>query len=137
MVICENYRIMSTVIINGKQFDVPHGSNVSVSGNKVYVNGKLLEDCNKIKDKDIYITVNGDMKSLTVDNGDVHVAGNVDTVTCDTGDINIKGDVSGNVSTDTGDIRCGNVGGNVKTDTGDVSHTVSQVIQNIKNKIKF
>lgn len=132
-----NKKSMSTVIVNGMTFNVPNGKNVSVIGNKVYCDGKLIEDANKLKDKNIYITVNGDIDELSVNCGDVHVKGNVNTVSCDTGDITIAGNVGGDVTTNTGDIKCGNISGSVRTDTGDVSQTISQVFKKIKKKISL
>lgn len=128
---------MSTVIVNGMTFNVPNGKNVSVIGNKVYCDGKLIEDANKFKDKNIYITVNGDIDELSVDCGDVHVKGNVNTVSCDTGDITIAGNVGGDVTTDTGDIKCGNVSGRVTTDTGDISQSITNVFNKVRKKINL
>lgn len=112
----------STVIVNGKKYTLPGGS-VSVIGNKVYCNGKLVEDCNNIEEKNITIIVNGNIDKVSSDVANITVNGNANCVETDTGDIKITGDVSGNVSSDTGDIRCGNIGGNVKTSTGDISHS--------------
>ena len=112
----------STVIVNGKKYTLP-GGNVSVIGNKVYCNGKLVEDCNEIKEKNITVVVNGNIDKVSSDVANIVVNGNANYVETDTGDIKIAGDVSGNVSSDTGDIRCGNIGGNAETSTGDISHS--------------
>lgn len=112
----------SIVTINGKKYTLPGGS-VSVIGNKVYCNGKLVEDCNEIKEKNITIIVNGNVDKVSTDVSNITINGNANNVETDTGDIKITGDVSGNVSSDTGDIRCGNIGGNAKTSTGDISHS--------------
>ena len=112
----------STVIVNGKKYTLPGGS-VSVIGNKVYCNGKLVEDCSEIKEKNITIIVNGNVDKVSTDTSNITINGNVNNVETDTGDIKITGDVSGNVSSDTGDIHCGNIGGNAKTSTGDISHS--------------
>lgn len=128
---------MSTVIVNGKTYNIANGKNVSVIGNKVYCDGKLIEDGNKQKDKNIYITVNGNIDNLSVDTGDVHVKGNVHTLTCDTGDVSVSGNVSGDVTIDTGDVKCGNVGGSVTTDTGDISQSITNVINKVRKKINL
>lgn len=112
----------STVIVNGKKYTLPGGS-ISVIGNKVYCNGKLVEDCSEIKEKNITIIVNGNVDKVSTDTSNITINGNVNNVETDTGDIKITGDVSGNVSSDTGDIHCGNIGGNAKTSTGDISHS--------------
>ena len=112
----------NTVIVNGKKYTLPGGS-VSVIGNKVYCNGKLVEDCSEIKEKNITIVVNGNVDKVSTDTSNITINGNVNNVETDTGDIKITGDVSGNVSSDTGDIRCGNIGGNAKTSTGGISHS--------------
>lgn len=111
----------STVIVNGKKYTLPGGS-ISVIGNKVYCNGKLVEDCNEIKEKNITIIVNGNVDKVSTDTSNITINGNANNVETDTGDIKVTGDVSGNVSSDTGDIHCGNIGGNAKTSTGDISH---------------
>lgn len=110
-----------TVIINGKTIQVDGDcNNVSVVNNKVYVNGKLIQDCDEIKEKNIKITIEGNVGSLETGSADVTINGDCGDVKAGSGDINVKGNVSGGISTGSGDIECGNVGGSVKTGSGDV-----------------
>lgn len=112
----------STVIINGKTICVDGDcNNVSVAKNKVYVNGKLIQDCDEIKEKNIKITIEGNVGSIETGSADVAVNGDCGgDVRAGSGDITVKGNVSGGISTGSGDVECGNVGGSVKTGSGDV-----------------
>lgn len=140
---------MSSVIINGKTITIDGNcNNVSVINNKVYVNGKLIQDCDEIKEKNIKITVEGNVGTLETGSADVTVNGDCGgDIRAGSGDINVKGNVSGSISTGSGDVDCGDVGGSVKTGSGDVkcssiangvstmSGNVSKNIGVIPNKI--
>ena len=118
---------MNTVNINGRQYTAPDGVSVSVINNKVYFNGKLAEDFNNSKEKNIEINIEGNCKELKTDSGNITINGNVEgNVKTDTGNINISGDIYKDVNTDTGNVMCrGNINGNVKTDTGNIgSHHI-------------
>lgn len=105
---------MNTVIINGKT--ITAGRNITVSGNRVFVDGKdMTPDA-----KDIRIEVNGNLESLSADAcHTINVAGSVGDVATQSGDVKC-GDVSGSVNTMSGDVRCGAVSGNVRTMSGDI-----------------
>ena len=117
----------SIVSVNGKTYCLPSG-NVSVIGNKAYCDGKLVEDCNDFKEKEITIVVEGDNNSVSLDSGDIIVRGNARDVNGKSGDIEIYGNAN-NVSTMSGDVEIkGSVYGNVNTVSGDVR------TRQIKNK---
>ena len=52
------------ITINGKVYN---GNSVRISGNKVYIDGKLQDDGNS---KTINVTVNADIKSIEIDTCD-------------------------------------------------------------------
>lgn len=107
--------ILNTVIINGKT--ITAGRNITISGNRVIVDGKdVTPDA-----KDIRIEVNGSVESLSVDAcNTINVTGGVGDLSTQSGDVKC-GDVSGSVQTMSGDVRCGAVKGNVKTMSGDIT----------------
>lgn len=110
---------MNVVTVNGKTYNLPNG-NVSVIGNKVYLNGKLVEDCNEIKQKEITITIEGDNNTVSLEAGNITVKGNANDVSTKSGDIEVSGDAN-DVSTVSGDIEVfGNVRGNCRSVSGDV-----------------
>jgi hypothetical protein len=112
---------MNVVCINGRRIESNTGT-IEVRDNKVYIDGKLIQDCDEIKEKVIKITVEGDVGKLQVGSSEVTINGNCQEVNTGSGDVNIKGAVSGSVSTSSGDVRCeGNIGGNVRTSSGDIS----------------
>lgn len=110
---------MNVVTVNGKTYNLPNG-NVSVIGNKVYLNGKLVEDCNEIKEKEITIIIQGDNNTVSLDAGNITVKGNANDVSVQSGDIEIGGDAN-DVTTMSGDIEVfGNARGNCHSISGDV-----------------
>lgn len=107
----------STISINGQNFQ---GNNVSISNNKVYIDGKL-QDTEKYKE--INIVINGNIKKLSVDSCDkVEVTGDVTSLKTMSGDVEVKGNVLGDIKTMSGDIDCNNVEGNISTMSGDIKH---------------
>lgn len=109
----------SIVTVNGKTYNLPSG-NVSVIGNKVYCDGKLVEDCNDIKEKEITIIVYGENNTIKTDCGDITVNGNANNVSSASGDIQIAGNTN-NVSTTSGDVTIrGDIHGNCQTLSGDI-----------------
>ena len=111
---------MNKVTVNGKTYTAPDGCSVSVINNKVYFNGKLAEDFNDWKEKNIEIKVEDNCAEVKTDTGDITVEGNVDgNVSSNVGDIKVRGDVKGNVSTNCGDISSHHIFGNSSTNCGD------------------
>jgi hypothetical protein len=97
---------MNTVIINGKSMSVV-GNNISVINDKVYVDGKLVEEG---LSGNVTISFEGDLASLKT-SGSATIHGNV------MGDVDAGGSVKcGNVSKSVdagGSVTCLNVGGDV------------------------
>ena|SRR6185312_6668682 len=97
---------MNIVNINGKSISVK-GNGISIINDKVYVNGKLIEEG---LSGNIEITFTGDLASLNVDgsatvNGSIH--GDVDAG----GSVNC-GDVGKSVDAG-GSVNCGAVSGDI------------------------
>lgn len=101
--------------INGVSFS---GSNISIVGGKVIVDGKEVDGLQD--EKEINIVVNGDIKSLQSGNGNVSVAGAVESVQTVNGEIKISGSVAGSVKTVNGDVYCGEVHGSVNSVNGNI-----------------
>jgi len=113
---------MNKVIINGKTYTAPDGCSISVINNKAYVNGKLLENFNDWKEKNIEIKVEGNCKEVKADVGNITISGNVEgNASSDAGNITIRGDVKGNAKTDCGNIKAHHIFGNASTDCGNVN----------------
>jgi len=129
---------MNTVFINGKTYTAPDGCSVSVRNNKVYFNGKLAEDFNDWKEKNIEIKIVGNCNEVNVDAGNITIEGNVERdVNADTGNINVRGDIKGNVKTDTGNIKSHHIFGNASTDIGNINgvHNISNSIVSGRNVV--
>lgn len=113
---------MNKVTINGKTYTAPDGCSVSVKGNKVYFDGKLAEDFNNWKEKNIEIKVEGNCNEVKADAANITINGNVEKdVSSDAGNITITGDVKGNVKTDCGNIKAKQIFGSASTDCGNVN----------------
>lgn len=120
---------MNTVNINGKTYTAPDDCSVSVINNKVYFNGKLAENFNDWKEKNIEIKIEGNCAEVKADAGNIIVEGNVEgNVTADTGNINVKGDIKGNVTTDTGNIKSHHIFGNASTDVGNINGIKGSIV---------
>lgn len=106
--------------INGKAYRNINGS-ISVQGNKVFVNGRPIEDLEQMEEKNISITITGEVSSLSADCCDtIHVDGNVGKIRTTSGDVEVSGRVDGDIQTTSGDINCSDVTGDVSTTSGDV-----------------
>ena len=113
---------MNKVSINGKTYTAPDGVSVSVINNKVYFNGKLAEDFNNWKEKNIEIKVEGNCKEVKADAGNITVEGNVEgDASSDAGNITVRGDIKGNAKTDCGNIKAHHIFGNASTDCGNIN----------------
>ena len=115
---------MNKVTVNGRTYTAPDGCSISVIGNKAYANGKLLEDFNESKEKNIEINIEGNCGDIKCDCGNITVKGNSGNVTSDTGNIKVNGDINGYAKTDCGNIHAKTILGNAKTDVGNVNGKV-------------
>ena len=110
---------MNKVCVNGRTYTAPDGCSINVINNKVYANGKLIEDCNKCKEKKIEIKIEGNCGNVEVDAADLTVNGNIEgNVEVDAGNITCRGDIRGDVSVDAGNISCHHIFGNTEVDCG-------------------
>ena len=116
---------MNKVNINGRTYTAPDGCSVSVINNKVYFNGKLAEDFNDWKEKNIEIKIEGNCTEVKADAGNITIEGNVEgDASSDAGNIKIRGDVKGNAKTDCGNISAHHIFGNANTDCGNVNGNI-------------
>ena len=116
---------MKRFSINGKSVQISgSGNSVVINGNRIIVNGKEISNLNEIKEKEIYIVIEGEVSKLEVDYcKKVEVKGNVGSIQSGSGDIHVEKDVEGNVNTGSGDVECGgSIGGSVNTMSGDIQH---------------
>lgn len=119
------------ISINGKSF---FGSNISISGNKIIIDGKNVTPNEKV----INIVVNGNIDNLEVDacdkleihgdvnklrngSGDVECGDIKGDVTSGSGNIICKGNVAGKLQTGSGDVECGEVKGDATTSSGNIT----------------
>jgi phage baseplate assembly protein gpV len=122
---------MNKVNINGRTYTAPDGCSVSVINNKVYFNGKLAENFNDWKEKNIEIKIEGNCAEVKADAGNINIKGNVEgNVNADAGNISIEGDVKGNVTADCGNISANHISGSVSTDCGNIgsNNFISRII---------
>ena len=134
---------MNTITINDKTYSAPDGCsinviNMNIINNKVYVNGKLFEDCNADNSKKIKIKIEGNCGNVNVDAANLTINGNVDgKVSVDAGNITCNGDIKGDVKCDCGKISCNNIFGNTDVDCGIVKSSTnsSKCINNFIHKI--
>jgi autotransporter translocation and assembly factor TamB len=95
---------MNTIRINGKSITVS-GNNISVVNNKIYVDGKLIDEP---ETREVQIEFIGDLASLECNDcivkGDVKGDVEANNVNCQ----NVHGDIDANV------VNCNNVTGKVK-----------------------
>ena len=83
------------------------------------VNGKDITP----DSKEINISVVGNIEQLKVDFcNKVSVEGNVKSISTQSGDVEVTGDVDGNIQTMSGDVDCGHVQGSISTMSGNVKH---------------
>jgi hypothetical protein len=123
------------IVINNKSYS---GQNISVSRNRIYIDGIEITDSSISDAKEINISVNGDINELSVDAcNSIEITGNVNKATSGSGDINCasilngartgSGDIesdliSGDVSTGSGDVKCTTITGSVRTGSGDIKY---------------
>lgn len=105
--------------INGMSFQ---GQNIQITNNKIYIDGKLIEDQEVVESKKIYITVDGNVSKLEVDNADlVSVTGDAGTIKTTNGNVRVVGIVHGDVKTVNGNVSAINIDGKVSTVNGNIN----------------
>ena len=114
---------MKKLLINGQAFHT-EGNNLSIAGNKVYVDGKLVTDLSGIKSNNITVHVYGNVGDLKAP-GDVSVEGDVGSITTASGDVTVSGSVTGDCKSSSGDINVeGRVSGSCTTVSGDIKSEI-------------
>ena len=112
---------MNRLIINGKVYDAPDNSSITIINGNLMVNGQQQVNLNSIEEKEINITIEGDVNTLsfdgkgTIKNGRINNLINDGHLTC--------GDVEGNV-TNSGHIQCGRIAGNILSNSGHIKSSM-------------
>ena len=119
-------------MINGKSY---RGSNISVEGDSVILDDKILDEYRTEKIANISIvgdidsveggsrvTVNGNVGLVRTVSGDIDIYGAVNKgITTTSGDVTVDSNVAGSISTVSGDVTASEIAGNVRTVSGDVT----------------
>lgn len=102
----ERNKYMNSVVVNGKTFVYPEGSNIVIIKNdQVVVDGKVLAEC----DNNANVVINGNIENLKC-RGSVTVNGDAEMISCG-GSCNVSGCV-GDINAG-GSVSCGNVTGDI------------------------
>ncbi len=109
---------MNTIVING--VSITGGYNITVKGNKVFVDGKDVTP----NAKEIRIEITGSVNRLEVDAcNSISVTGNAGSVSTQSGSVAVGGNVTDFVQTMSGDVDCyGTVSGGISSMSGDIRH---------------
>ena len=99
----------SIININGKKYEVEGSGDVSIKNGQVFVDGKPINTPST--EKQINISIQGNVQNLKVDEGDVQIEGVV-LGNVDCGGSFIGSSVGGDVDCG-GSAQCTSVGGNV------------------------
>lgn len=109
---------VGTVKINGVKYT---GQKISIIHDDVFVDG-VLQGSN-IPDRNVSVSIIGDVTRIKTHSGDVQVYGNVSQLSTDSGDVHCN-DILGYVRTLSGDVLCRDVGGSITTISGDINKRV-------------
>jgi hypothetical protein len=107
---------LNTIVING--VSISAGRSITVSGNRVFVDGKdMTPDA-----KDIKIEIAGRVEELRADAcNTITISGDAGSVTTQSGDVRVGGNIGGSVQTMSGDVESdGFIAGSVSTMSGNV-----------------
>jgi hypothetical protein len=112
-----------SIRINGRKISAT-GTNISIVGDRIYVDGQLVDETGAPKDEKVFnIVVEGDAGNIDGDFARIDIQGSAARVKTMSGDVTVRGEVRGDVGTMSGDVRVGgSVAGKIKTMSGDV-HT--------------
>lgn len=125
---------MAIIVLNGKNYV---GENLSIIGNQVYSDGKLL---NPEDEKEINISVEGNIEELKIGYcNSLNIKGDVHSAQSNSGNINVEGNIRSNVRTSSGDVKCKEIVGDVQTTSGDVKvkGNISGKTTTVSGDIKF
>ena len=112
--------VKNQIIINGKKYNNISSGNLTISNNKVYVNGFLIEGLKNIEEKNIKIEIYGDKNFISVDSCEtINVNGNVYNVKLTNGTITCD-DVKNDVTITNGDINANKIFGKCEVVNGDI-----------------
>ena len=112
--------VKNQIIINGKKYSNISSGNFTVSNNKIYINGSLIENLNNIEEKNIKIEIYGDENFISVDSCEnINVNGNVYNIKLTNGTITCN-DVGNDVTITNGDINANKISGKCKVINGDI-----------------
>jgi len=101
---------MGSCTVNGKTY---HGNNISVVNNKVYIDGKAIEEGDQTNSDKVNITfTEGTFERIEVV-GDVEIKGDVKGDVSANGSINCN-DITGNANSG-GSMNCDDIGGNANS----------------------
>ena len=112
--------VKNQIIINGKKYDNISSGNLTISNNKVYINGSFIENLKNIEEKNIKIEIYGDKNFISVDSCEtINVNGNVYNVKLTNGTITCD-DVKNDVTITNGDINANKIFGKCEVVNGDI-----------------
>lgn len=112
--------LKNQIIINGKKYNNISSGNFTISNNKIYINGSLIENLNNIEEKNIKIEIYGDKNFISIDSCEtVTVNGNVYNIKLTNGTINCD-DVKNDVTITNGDINVNRIFGKCEVINGDI-----------------
>jgi hypothetical protein len=105
--------------INGMSFT---GSKVQITNNKIYIDGKLLDESHLEDAKVFNIIVDGPLSKLDVENAEsIEIKGDVGSVKTTNGNVQVSGSVNGDVKTVNGNVNAINIDGKVSTVNGNIN----------------
>lgn len=112
--------VKNRIIINGKKYNNISSGNFTISNNKIYINGSLIENLNNIEEKNIKIEIYGDENFISVDSCEnINVNGNVYNIKLTNGTITCN-DVGNDVTITNGDINANKISGKCNVINGDI-----------------
>lgn len=93
---------MAKIIVNKETVvSIDMESSVHISKNMVYVNGNKVSPMATL----LEVSIEGDIKKLTIDCGNVTMKGDVENLQVNCGNATVEGTVKGNVSASCGNIN--------------------------------
>lgn len=112
--------VKNQIIINGKKYNNISSGNFTISNNKIYISGSLIENLNNIEEKNIKIEIYGDKNFISIDNCEtVTVNGNVYNIKLTNGTITCN-DVGNDVTITNGNIKANKIFGKCNVINGDI-----------------